>query len=64
MLANLVLVDHLPLVMLGLYTTPHDKTRFSASEAVYGAPLCLPGEFLLICLSESSWTEFNLPFVV
>ena len=38
--------DHLPLVMLGLRTNPRDKTGLSASEAVYGAPLCLPGEFL------------------
>ena len=32
--------------MLGLWTTPRDETGFLASEAVYGAPLCLPGEFL------------------
>ena len=38
--------DHLPLVMLGLRTTPRDKTGFSASEAVYRSSLCLPGEFL------------------
>ena len=38
--------DHLPLVMLGLRTTPPDKTGFSTAEAMYGAPLCLPGEFL------------------
>ena len=38
--------DHLPLVMLGLRTTPHDKTGFSAAKTIYGAPLCLPGEFL------------------
>ena len=38
--------DHLPLVMLGLRTTPRDETGFSASEAVYGSSLCLPGEFL------------------
>ena len=29
-----------------LWTTPRDKTWFSATEAVYGAPLCLPGKFL------------------
>ena len=45
-LAGLDWFDHLPLVMLGLWTTPHDKTGFSASQAVYRAPLCLPGEFL------------------
>ena len=38
--------DHLPLVMLGFWTTPQDKTGFSAAKAVYKAPLCLPGEFL------------------
>ena len=38
--------DHLPLVMLGLRTTPCEESWFSVSEAVYGAPLCLPGEFL------------------
>ena len=38
--------DHLPLVMLGLWTTPRDETGFSASEAVYGTSLCLPVEFL------------------
>ena len=38
--------DHLPLVMLGLQTTPSDKTGFSASKAVYRAPLCLRGAFL------------------
>ena len=32
--------------MLGLRTTPHDETEFSAAKAVYSAPLCLPGEFL------------------
>ena len=31
--------------MLGLRTTPRDETGFSASEAVYGTSLCLPGEF-------------------
>ena len=38
--------DHFTLVMLGLQTTPQDKTGFSPAKAVYGAPLCLPGEFL------------------
>ena len=38
--------DHLPLVMLGLRTTPHDKTGFSDAKGVYSAPVCLPGEFL------------------
>ena len=37
---------HLPMVLLGLRTTPRDDTALSASEAVYGAPLTVPGEFL------------------
>ena len=32
--------------MHGLRTTPCEETGFSESKAVYGAPLCLPGEFL------------------
>ena len=32
--------------MVGLRNTQRDKTGFSASKAVNGAPLCLPGEFL------------------
>ena len=32
--------------MLGLRTTPRGKTGFLASEAVYGAPFCLPWKFL------------------
>lgn len=39
-------VQQLPLVMLGLRTVPKQDTGLSASEAVYGSPLCLPGEFL------------------
>jgi len=37
---------HLPLVLLGLRTTPRDDSALSASEAVYGSPLTVPGEFL------------------
>ena len=39
-------VDHLSLVMLGLRSTPHDKSGFSAAEDLYGSPLCLLGGFL------------------
>ena len=39
-------LNHLPLVMFGLQTTPHDETGFSVADAVYNAPLCLLGEFL------------------
>jgi len=39
-------VEHLPLVLLGLRAVPRDSLGFSASEAVFGAPLTLPGTFL------------------
>ena len=39
-------VSHLPLVMLGLRTSPKDDSGFSPAEAFYGSPLSLPGEFL------------------
>ena len=39
-------VSHLPLVMLGLRSVPKEDTGFSVSEAVYGSPLTIPGEFL------------------
>ena len=39
-------VSHLPLVLLGLRSVPKEDTGFSVSEAVYGSPLSIPGEFL------------------
>ena len=39
-------VAHLPLVMLGLHSSPKDNSGFSPAEAVYGSNLSLPGEFL------------------
>jgi len=39
-------VFHLPLVLLGLRSVPKEDTGFSVSEAVYGSPLTVPGEFL------------------
>ena len=39
-------VNHLPLVMLGLRSSPKDDSGFSPAEAVYGTNLSLPGEFL------------------
>ena len=39
-------VSHLPLVLLGLRSVPKEDTGFSVSEAVYGSPLTIPGEFL------------------
>ena len=40
-------VSHLPLGMLGLWTAPKDDSNFSLAEAVYGANLFLPGEFIV-----------------
>ena len=42
----LALTAHLPLVMLGLQSSPKDDSGFSPAEAVYGSNLSLPGEFL------------------
>ena len=39
-------VAHLPLVMLGLCSSPKEDSGFSPAEAVYGSNLSLPGEFL------------------
>ena len=39
-------VSQLPLVLLGLRSVPKEDTGFSVSEAVYGSPLTVPGEFL------------------
>ena len=45
-MASSVWVSHLPLVMLGLRSSPKDDSGFSPAEAVYGSNLSLPGEFL------------------
>ena len=45
-LAGLDRVTHLPLVMLGLRSSPKEDSGFSPAEAVYGSNLSLPGEFL------------------
>ena len=37
---------HLPLVLLGLRSVPREDSSISSSEAVFGSPLVLPGEFL------------------
>ena len=34
------------LVLFGLRSVPKEDTRFSLSEAVFGSPLTVPGEFL------------------
>ena len=47
LLAGLDWFLHLPLVLLGLRTVPKDDTDLSVSEAVYGSPFTVPGEFLM-----------------
>jgi hypothetical protein len=37
---------HLPLVLLGMRTTPKDDSAISSAELVYSAPLVLPGQFV------------------
>ena len=37
--------NQLPLVLLGLRSVPKEDTGFSVSEAVFGAPLTILGEF-------------------
>ena len=37
---------HLPLVLLGLQSVPREDSSVSASEALFGSPLVLPGGFL------------------
>ena len=37
---------HLPLVLLGLRSIPREDSSISASEALFGSQLVLPGEFL------------------
>ena len=39
-------VDALPLILLGLRSAFKDDLNACAAELVYGAPLCLPGQFL------------------
>ena len=58
----------LPLVLLGLRTVPKDDTGLSVSEAVYGSPLTVPGEFPGSCippptLARSSKLWLVLPFL-
>jgi transposase InsO family protein len=40
--------EHLPWVLLGLRTAPKEDTAMSSAELVYGAALCLPGQFLAV----------------
>ena len=40
--------EHLPWVLLGLRTSPREDSATSASEAVYGSDLTLPGQFLVV----------------
>ena len=38
--------NHLPLVLLGLRSVPRENSAIPASEALFGSPLVLSGEFL------------------
>jgi hypothetical protein len=38
--------EELPFVLLGLRTQPREDTGLSPAEAVFGAPIVLPNEFL------------------
>ena len=38
--------EHLPWVLLSLRKSPREDSATSASEAVYGSELTLPGQFL------------------
>ena len=38
--------NHLPLVLFGLRSVPREDSAISATEALFGFPLVLPGEFL------------------
>lgn len=39
--------DHLPIVLLGLRSSLKQDLGCTTAELVYGAPLCLPGDFFL-----------------
>ena len=39
-------VQHLPLVLLGLRTTPKEDSGYAPDEALYSTQLAVPGEFL------------------
>ena len=39
-------VQHLPLVLLGLHTTPKEDSGYAPAEALYCTQLAVPGEFL------------------
>jgi transposase InsO family protein len=45
-LASTSWYSHLPWVLLGLRSSPREDSNTSAAGAVYGAELCLPGQFL------------------
>jgi hypothetical protein len=45
--------DHLPWVLLGIRTAFREDSEFSPAEAVYGAQLVLPGQFINTAESPS-----------
>ena len=52
--------EHLPWVLLGLRTSPREDSATSASEAVYGSDLTLPGQFLEVQESQTNQFYENL----
>ena len=60
-------ISHLPLVLLGLCSTPKEDTGFSVSESVYGAALTISGELLVLsCLvlnSSARWKKLKQVFL-
>ncbi|XP_068236937.1 uncharacterized protein [Palaemon carinicauda] len=43
-------LTQLPLVLLGIKTTPNDALNFSVAKIVYEDPLVIPAEFLSACI--------------
>ena len=52
--------EHLPWVLLGLRPSPREDSATSASEAVYGSDLTLPGQFLEVQESQTNQFYENL----
>ena len=51
--ANASLTAELPWVLLGLRSQPREDSNISPAQAVYGAPLVLPNQFLSIDDNET-----------
>ena len=67
-LAGQAWVQHLPLVLLGLWTTPKEDSGYAPTEALFGTQLAFPGDFLdapelpptdFLCKINSAITGFS-----